>query len=43
MDSNWLVYGVPAIALGLASLGFGYLWLASRAFDRKWNHPAAGE
>lgn len=43
MDTNWIVYGVPAIALVLAGSGLGYLWLASRAFDRKWHRHAPGE
>ena len=43
MDTNWLVFGVPAIALALGGCGLGYLWLASRAFDRKWHHHAPGE
>lgn len=43
MDTNWLVYGVPALALVIGGCGFGYLWLASRAFDRRWHHHAPGE
>lgn len=43
MNSEWLIYGVPALALAIGGLGYGYLWLASRAFDRRWHHPAPGE
>ena len=39
MDTNWVVYGVPTVALALACVGYAWLWIQSRAFDRKWNHP----
>ena len=42
MDTNWLVEGVPALALVLAGSGLGYLWLASRTFERKWRRHASG-
>ena len=43
METNWLAEGVPALALVLDGSGLGYIWVASRAFDRNRRRHASGK
>lgn len=37
--SDWLVYGVPALAVAIGGGGVFITWMASLSFDRR--HPGA--
>ncbi len=42
---DWNSLALPVMALATGALAFAYVWMRSRAFDRKYGHrpPVAGE
>lgn len=35
-DENWLIWGVPLVALGFGAIGYLVVWLGARDFERRY-------